>query len=223
MRLFQKVGLAVVLGTAGAACCVAKGTRVRTKRGERLVEALEVGDEVTCVDPVTQARVSSTLTATRTAHRECVTLQTSRGALRCTTDHPLYDPDSTTWADAGDWVLGKRTALLWVPEDDAAPLERVVVHPGASVTLEQVFDLTVEHELHDFVANGLLVHNKSPPLPKCLADGGAQVTSNCVCQPGSTPTASCEGGFVECGCKPASTSDAGRADGGVDGGVDGGP
>jgi hypothetical protein len=174
MRLFQKVGLAVVLGTAGAACCVAKGTRVRTKRGERLVEALEVGDEVTCVDPVTQARVSSTLTATRTAHRECVTLQTSRGALRCTTDHPLYDPDSTTWADAGDWALGKRTALLWVPEDDTAPLERVVVQPGASVTLEQVFDLTVEHELHDFVANGLLVHNKSPPRPRCLVDGGAR-------------------------------------------------
>jgi hypothetical protein len=50
MKLIQKLGLSVALG-ASAACCVAKGTRVRTKRGERLVEALQVGDEVTCIDP----------------------------------------------------------------------------------------------------------------------------------------------------------------------------
>lgn len=219
MKLIQKLGLSVVLG-ASAACCVAKGTRVRTKRGERLVETLQVGDEVTCIDPVTGQRVSTTLGAMRTAQRECVTLSTSRGVLKCTTDHPLYDPDTATWADAGDWVLGKRSTLLWVPEVDDAPLERVVVEAGITVSLEQVFDLTIEHELHDFVANGLLVHNKSPPTTRCDPDAGPTYT--CSCSPGFTPISSCIDGRLECDC--SARSDAGVSDAGTtDGGVDGGP
>ncbi|MDP3236137.1 MAG: Hint domain-containing protein [Myxococcales bacterium] len=218
MKLIQKLGLSVVLG-ASAACCVAKGTRVRTKRGERLVETLQVGDEVTCIEPVTGQRVSTTLSAMRTAQRECVTLSTTRGVLKCTTDHPLYDPDTATWADAGDWVLGKRSTLLWVPEADDAPLERVVVEAGNTVSLEQVFDLTVDHALHDFVANGLLVHNKSPPITRCDPDAGPTYT--CSCAPGFTPISSCPDGRLDCDCVP---SDAGVRDAGTtDGGVDGGP
>ncbi len=216
MKLIQKLGLSVALG-ASAACCVAKGTRVRTKRGERLVEALQVGDEVTCIDAVTGQRVSTTVSAMRTAQRECVTLSTSRGVLRCTTDHPLYDPDTATWADAGDWVLGKRSTLLWVPEADDGLLERVVAEAGTTVSREQVFDLTIEHELHDFVANGLLVHNKPvSPIPFCDPVTGPASTA-CVneCGTGLTPIARCVNGAVDCNCLP---SDAGVADGGVDGG-----
>lgn len=220
MKLIQKLGLSVVLG-ASAACCVAKGTRVRTKRGERLVEALQVGDEVTCIDPVTGQRVSTILSAMRTAQRECVTLSTNRGVLKCTTDHPLYDPDTATWADAGDWVLGKRSSLLWVPEADDAALERVVVEAGTTVSLDQVFDLTVEHELHDFVANGLLVHNKPPPPTPCDPMTGSPITScDYDCGPGRISVGRCVNRAVECYCEPtdAGVSDAGTTDGGVDGG-----
>ncbi len=184
-----------------------------------MVETLEVSDEVTCVDPVTGQRVSATVSAIQTARRECVTLMTSRGELRCTTDHPLYDPDAKVWADAGDWVLGKRSALSWVPTADEAALERVVVEPAYPVSLEQVFDLTVDHQLHDFVANGLLVHNKTI---RKLCDAGVEPRVACSCAPGFTATSTCIDGFLvsDCDCVPTEggTTDAGARDGGVDGG-----
>ena len=79
---------------------------------------------------------------------------------------------------------------------------------------------TVEHELHDFVANGLLVHNKSPPTTRCDPDAGPTYT--CSCSPGFTPISSCIDGRLECDC--SARSDAGVSDAGTtDGGVDGGP
>jgi hypothetical protein len=127
--------------------------------------------------------------------------------------------NATSASDLDLWVLGKRSALLWVPEADDAPLERVVVEGGSTVSLEQVFDLTVDHALHDFVANGLLVHNKSPPITRCNPDAGPPTT--CACAAGFTSNPTCDEGYLDCQC---SRSDAGVSDAGTtDGGVDGGP
>jgi hypothetical protein len=99
-------------------------------------------------------------------------------SLRCTTDHPLYDPVAKAWAPAGDWALGQRSALLLVADEHAARVvhvERRLVADG----VEEVIDLTVEHELHNFIAGDVLVHNKSIRLT-CELDGGV-VGSGDVC------------------------------------------
>ncbi len=129
------------------------------------MESLKLGDEVLCVDPETGERAVARLSGIRTSRRECLEFSLGESTLRCTADHPLYDPEAKVWADAGDWALGRRTVLLRVPEDDEAPLERLRPMANAVVRLQEVFDLTVDHPLHNFVADGVLVHNKSPPRP----------------------------------------------------------
>jgi hypothetical protein len=145
-----------------ASCCVARGTRVRTRDGEKAVEFLRVGDEVTAVDPTSGRRVSTRVVEVRVSRRECLSLRSSTVTMECTTDHRLFDPDAQTFGDAGDWALGRRAHLLEVPEDDDEALRVVPVSSDARyVTVHDVFDVTVEDGLHTFVANGLLVHDAS--------------------------------------------------------------
>ena len=73
------------LGVASslAACgpfpfCVARGSRVKTPRGERPIEELELGDEIVVADPTTGLTAVSRL--------EAVIKST------VASDHPLHDP-----------------------------------------------------------------------------------------------------------------------------------
>ena len=160
--------------------CIARGARVRTPRGTRPIEDLEVGDEVLCVDPELAVTHVTRITWRRVVTRECLTLSFDGGALQCTSDHPLYCPASKGWHPAGDWALGKRTQLLHVGDDGQRVVEVTSVSTFSGV--HDVFDFTVEHELHNFVADGVLVHNKQPPPQEC-ADGGF-TRDTCDCGPG---------------------------------------
>jgi hypothetical protein len=175
-----------------AACippgCIARGARVRTPRGSRPIEDLEVGDEVLCVDPELGVTHATRITWRRVVQRECLTLSFDGGALQCTSDHPLYCPTSKGWHPAGDWALGKRTSLLQVTSEGQRVVEVTSVSTFSGV--HDVFDLTVEHPLHNFVADGVLVHNKQPPRVPC-ADGGV-LRESCQCQ--SSPGT----GFITC-------------------------
>lgn len=155
--------LLLAASLASSCLCVARGSRIRTPKNERLVEELAIGDEVLCVDPESGSLVAGKLSAIRTATRECLSLSYGGEALIATSDHPLYCPDARQWAPAGDWALGKRTRLLRASAGDEriAPVsvERTAMFAG----VHQVFDLTVDHPLHNFVANSVLVHNKSQP------------------------------------------------------------
>lgn len=147
-----------------------------------------------CIDPATGEKVASPITAVARATREVMQLEGAGFSLTCTTDHPLYDPRSKTWAPAGDWVLGQRTSLLLVPADGAAPRTVEVHTRQVSAGISEVFDLSVMHDLHNFVAAGVLVHNKKPP-PRLLTceRNGEFVTEfdRCPCADAGT-------GFIEC-------------------------
>ena len=193
--------------------CIARGARVRTPKGDRPIEDLAVGDEVVCVDPDLGVTHSTRVTWRRVSKRECITLSFSGGSLQCTTDHPLYCPESKGWHPAGDWALGKRTSLLRVDGKG----QRVVKVESVSMFsgVHEVFDLTVEHELHNFVADGILVHNKSPARQTC-ADGQLE-ESPCTCGGGSTGLVLCDPATNQSACTSCVPGDAGQPipDGGV--------
>lgn len=176
--------MAAALGLAGCfpGGCIAVGAAVLTPRGKRPIETLVPGDEVICIDPSTGSRVTGVICGTRKVKRETLRIAGDGWALRCTSDHPLYDPSRREWAPAGDWALGKRSTLLFVP--DAGEITHVEVRErSVAAGVAELIDLSVDHELHDFVAEGVLVHNKPrSPFDCQLPDGGTQKEwSNCVC------------------------------------------
>ncbi len=158
--------------------------------------------------------MATKITATKSAKRECVALQFAEGGLIVTSDHPLYCPETRTWAPAGDWALKKRTQLLRITEER---VESIAVREVSTFSgVHEVFDLTVEHELHNFVANGILVHNKSPPPVTCTdADGGSYFEfEQCTCANGTVGTVECFGETASCfGCD--SPDGGAEADGGT--------
>lgn len=176
-----------VLGLAASACgecslgCIARGARVRVPGGSRRIEELQVGDEVLCVDPATGRHIETRITSVRRVRRECVALQLEGTELVCTTDHPLYSPEDATWAPAGDWAVGNRTVLAL--SDGAALTERPVRARRLEAGVHEVFDLSIEHPLHNFVANDVLVHNKANPR-RCGAP--------CTCPSGARSAYVCE-------------------------------
>ncbi|MDX2015980.1 MAG: Hint domain-containing protein [Myxococcaceae bacterium] len=162
----------------GVSCCIARGSRVRTPRGDRLIETLGAGDEVLAVDPHSLEVLEARLVATRSSTRETIVLTGEGFSLRCTTDHPLWDPDARSWADAGDWALRRRTALLLV--GDGRSVGRVEVREvDLAGGVIEVFDLSVDHPVHTFVAEGIVVHNKPPVLPPDDACLGTSLPCAC--------------------------------------------
>ncbi|MFB6372928.1 MAG: Hint domain-containing protein [Bradymonadaceae bacterium] len=163
------VAALLIAPTIGPGCfetmgCIARGTFVRTPTGRRRIEEIEVGDTILSVDPETGELVEGTVTATDAVARECVALAVGdEKALRCTSDHPVYDPTADTYAPAGDWAQGKRSALTVVTEEDVETVELTDADTYAGV--HEVFDLTTDTDHANFVAAGVLVHNKEPVEP----------------------------------------------------------
>lgn len=224
-RLLMGTALAGALG-CGPILCVARGAKIRTPRGLRFIEDIAEGDDVLCADPEKGQLVAAKVTVVRGSRRECVTLGLGDIELTVTSDHPLYCPRTKEWAPAGDWALGKRTHLLRISDERFAvvAVEQTLTYAG----VHDVFDLTVDHPLHNFIANEVLVHNKSPPLTTCTLPGGSQTVlenDSCQCPGGDQGVVQCTrdagtGTCTRC-ANVGNGQDAGR-DAGTDAGMDGG-
>lgn len=159
-------------------------------------------DEIWSVDPSTGELFAAKISALTRATREIIRLQGEGFSLSCTPDHPLYDPLTKDWAPAGDWVLGLRSDLLLVPEGGQAARVTAVHTRERSAGLSEVTDLSVDHELHNFVAANVLVHNKKYPVTQrsCRQDteNGELVvlvhSRGCALPDGGTGEADCSEG-----------------------------
>ncbi len=184
--------------------CLARGTRVKTPRGWRRIEELGIGDEVYAFDHETGELVETVVTATRSVRREVVALEFGGGGLNVTSDHPIYSPERGEYRPAGDWVTGEVSMLLG---SDASSVELTDSKHFAG--LAEVFDITVEHELHNFIAEGVVVHNKSPIITCDLNGEEVQEYTACDCEDGSEGTIVCNTQEAECFCEGDPGTDMG--------------
>lgn len=143
------------------------------------------------------------------------------GELVTTSDYPIYCPVEKVWAPAGDWVLGKRSHFLYVRDDRVEVV--MVEQPSAYSGVFDVYDLTVDHPLHNFVANDILVHNKQYVCPRITAE--TTCVANSLTLKHGSPCSCAEGhpGVVDCrrvagttctGC--GGTVDGGSSDAGTE-------
>lgn len=215
-RVIAAAAVAVAAVTCGPVnSCIARGARIRTPRGQRRIEELAVGDAIFCVNRTTGEKVETVITEIRVAKRECVSIDFEGGTLTCTSDHPLYCPETKTWGPAGDWVLGSRKVLLKIEDEGVKKVP--VVTASTFAGLFDVYDLTVAHDFHNFVAEDILAHNKSI-VRQCGPAQSVRDLDRCTCGDGTTGIIQCEedGGAT---CQSCGLG----GDGGTDAGVDGGP
>lgn len=159
--MFQRRrGSALALTLITPSCCVTADTRVRSGRGERPAGSLVVGDSILSVELPSGEIVAGTVAQVRHATRECMALRWRDGTLVCTPDHPLYDPDRGDYRPAAAWTAGAARRLLVCSDEgpravDVASVERYAgLHP--------VVDLSLAQEPRNFIAAGVVVHNKTP-------------------------------------------------------------
>jgi HD domain len=134
----------------GGSGCIPRGTMVQTPRGSRPVESLRSGDKLVSLELNENCSVITTGISALTSSRSPECLRLNQHWL-LTPTQPVRKPDG--WLEArhikvGDYVLNGRGEF---------------VHVDHIETVEdyfEVYDISTDHPSHNYVANGLLVHNK---------------------------------------------------------------
>lgn len=140
--------------------CLAAGTPVATPCGSVPIESLRVGDVVWSVDPATSVLYPGRLVAVRALRRPCLELTTQTGRrIVATAEHPFFVPGRNEYRPAGEWLAGGGECVaLYARGLTAEPVVACEPLPGE----RWVYDLTVASPHHNFLADAVLVHNKTP-------------------------------------------------------------
>lgn len=142
-----------VAGSVGS--CFPAGTGIATPSGDKSIENLKIGDQLTSYELSTGAYTTSTITDIK-VHRMLrgMRVKLSNGkSFRPTPAHPIYSPSRSAWVLAsdlrdGDTVMYRDEAAVTVSIEAISEL----------TTDEDVYNLSVEPN-HNYFADGVLVHN----------------------------------------------------------------
>ncbi len=145
--------------------CLAEGSLVETPRGAVAIESLRLGDVVYSVDLATGARQASRVVLARQARRACLLMRFEGSReLRTTVDHPFFSPQTGRYERADRWCgRASETPLALVyrshkgGELTSCKVLSCVELPGTF----RVFDIGVASRHHNFLVEGVVVHNKS--------------------------------------------------------------
>jgi hypothetical protein len=219
--------------------CFEAGSKVAAPNGSVAIEHLEIGDTVLAFDERAGAAVPRRVQATFAHEVESsgrLALSDGR-VLRVTGEHPIYDARQGAYVqadafDGGETLVTLSQTLVPRARGSEATLDLsqsalALAHsagngftshdPGGRI---QVFNISVE-ELENYFVEGVLVHNKTPPLmcnpiPRVWTGTECTQPTDCV-RPEDTAHsaggAGGEGGGTVAGAGAEAGSDSGGAGG----------
>jgi hypothetical protein len=137
--------------SGGGGGCVPRGTMVQTPEGERPVESLKVGDALISLRLEEERVTSVTTTIAAVASSRSPSCRRLNQRWLVTPTQPVRK--SSVWVEAnsirsGDWIMDCQGTLVRINQVES------VEH------YFEVFDLAIDDASHNYLANGLLVHNK---------------------------------------------------------------
>ncbi len=171
MSIVVLSALVSLLGCTGdpLTYCIAEGTQIATPTGQLLIEKLQVGDIVYSYNIATSSLEPSKVMFIKKSNQLCYQFRVSDNIrLTATSSHPFYSPQTGKYELAEKWVEKELTQFAFINQNQSyiSLPSNSVVPVGKKI----VYDITVESPHANFIANGFLVHNKTPPY-----EGTAQI------------------------------------------------
>lgn len=151
-----------VFGTdTGRMSCIAEGCMISLPNGELEIEKVRQGMEVFCLDDNNNLTTRKVLSVIDQGTKECICVkfdsENTTRYLFCTSDHKILCTDGN-WVEAKD-LDNKEVYGINVEFNNTDIYKATVM---CSLGEKKVYDLEID-EFHNFIAEGVVVHNCSKP------------------------------------------------------------
>ncbi len=142
--------------------CVSGDTTILTPEGYVPVKSLKVGDYIMSYAFDQNILSPARITGIKQGFGKCIQFRSDSGhTLKVTADHPVYSPETMTYKKASSWQFDGLSKVCVFEQDKL----KTAIATISRIDSEEirVFDITVASPFNNFIANGILVHNKSLP------------------------------------------------------------
>ena len=183
------IALAAYLPAAGCSedSCFAAGTPIATPRGPVPIEQLRVGDTVFTYDAERDRITAHPIMAVHEHDSQRLGqlwLAANPEPLWVTRNHPIYAPETGQYLPVVE--LPTSNTVLHLDAD-----HELTLHAGARFSstsrIDRVYNISVAGP-HNYFAGGVLVHNKSAPVPTSTTTGNSSPATGLVASSASSST-----------------------------------
>lgn len=150
--------------------CLPKGTKIWTVDGYRVIEDIRPGDSIYSYDYSTDSTIVTTVkNQIKTGEKEVYRIVTGHRTLEATGEHPVMVSGGTykrvDELTENDYLVLGNTGLVDYNfsvnlklDDNNVAVERIEVIEKLE-GVREVYDIEVDHDLHNFIAEGVIAHN----------------------------------------------------------------
>jgi hypothetical protein len=126
-------------------------------------EKLNIGDEIYSYDFSQGRLIPAKIVNIRKGNERCVRFYVNSGSsLEVSIEHPIYSPETGTYEKALRWQSTELSEFYTFSQEK--PTTAILTSMEISREKIAVYDITVDSPFGNFIANGILVHNKTPPI-----------------------------------------------------------